>query len=108
MFIINPINKAFIVRSNLSEVNYPLDLTFLYNNPSYKKPVVDLRKGKHILAFLSMSCPHCKLAALKLGIMAKNNPNLPVYFILNGDSADLKQFYAYSNTEDIPASIVLG
>lgn len=108
MFIVNPVNKEFVVRADMSAVNYPLNLDFLYQNPQYKTPAVDVRKGKHIIAFLSMSCPHCKLAALKLGIMKRNTPALPIYFILNGDSNDLKKFYTYTNAQHVPSSIVLG
>jgi hypothetical protein len=65
-------------------------------------------KGKHVVAFLSLTCSHCRLAALKFGVLTRNNPSLPVYFVLNGDSISLKPFYDETKTEHIPCNIVKG
>ena len=108
IFIINPIDKEY--NKNLSNyiVNYKIDLDFLYKDPKYKKPPVDLRKGKHVIAFVSLTCPHCKIAALKFSVLKKQYPDLPVYFVMNGDSVDLKPFYEETKSESIPSNMVLG
>ena len=108
IFIINPISKTFANAADLNDVNFKIDLGFLYTDSQYVKPKVDLMKGKHIISFLSLTCPHCRLAALKFGVMTKNNPNLPVYFILNGDSDKLKSFFEETKSAHIPSNIVKG
>ena len=108
VFIVNPINKTFVNTADLNDVNFKIDLEFLYTDAHYVKPPVDLMKGKHVIAFLSLTCPHCRLAALKFGVMTRKNPTLPVYFVLNGDSADLKPFYEETKTDYIPHNIVKG
>src|SRR5690606_30273094 len=49
-------------------LNEVVDLSPLYNaqNPENEPPAIDLRKGKHIVAFMSLSCRHCKKAAFLL------------------------------------------
>ena len=106
IFMLNPINKDFANAADESDKGFKLDLDFLYHNKSYKRPEVALNKGKHIVALFSLSCPHCRVAALKFSILKKNNPQLPIYFLLNGDSTELHDFYEDTNTEAIPSNII--
>jgi len=108
VFIVNPINKTFANAANNDFKNFKMDLGFLYTDSIYIKPQTDLMKGKHIIAFLSLTCPHCRLAALKFGVITKENPEFPIYFILNGDSAKIKPFYEETKSENIPSNIVKG
>ncbi|MFY8028448.1 MAG: TlpA family protein disulfide reductase, partial [Bacteroidia bacterium] len=62
---------------------------------------VDLMKGKRVIAFLSLTCPHCKIGAQKLNLIHQQNPDLPIYFILNGETSDLQEFLESSKTKDI-------
>lgn len=108
VFIVNPINKTFSNSADSDFINFKMDLGFLYTDSIYIKPKVDLMHGKHIIAFLSLTCPHCRIAALKFGVMIKRNPTLPIYFVLNGDSVNLKPFYEETKAENIASNIVKG
>lgn len=110
-FIVNPIDYAYTSNNLDEKVNYPLELDLLYHPEHPEKvdvPTVDLRKGKHVLAFMSLSCPHCRVAAKKFRLIKKNNPNLPVYFVLNGDKANYKEFIEDTRADNIPYSYCLG
>ena len=110
-FIINPVDYTYS-SNNLNEVvNYPLELDLLYNPKDTSKveiPSIELRKGKQIVAFLSLTCSHCRIAAKKFRLLKKNNPALPIYFVLNGDKSMLTEFLSDTKTETIPHSFCLG
>jgi thiol-disulfide isomerase/thioredoxin len=110
-FIVNPVDYSY-TSNNLDEaVNYPLELDLLFKPEDTSKveiPIKDIRKGKYVLAFLSLKCPHCRIAAKKFHLIQKNNPEIPLYFVLNGDKKDLKAFYDDTKTNDIPATFALG
>lgn len=110
-FILNPVDYSY-TSNNLNEaVNYKLELNLLYEPADSSKveiPKVDVRKGKQVVAFLSLSCPHCRIAAKKFHLIKKNNPDLPVYFVLNGDKADYNLFVEDTKADNIPYSYCLG
>lgn len=110
-FIINPVDYTYS-SNNLNEVvNYPLELDLLYSPEDTAKveiPNIELRKGKQIVAFLSLTCSHCRIAAKKFRLLKKNNPTLPIYFVLNGDKSMLIEFLDDTKTENIPHSFCLG
>lgn len=84
------------------ENKFTLELDTLYNNATENSPPKTLSQGKHVLAFMSLSCVHCRVAAKKIRIMHEKNPDISFYFILNGEKVKLQQFYADTKTEDIP------
>jgi hypothetical protein len=98
-FILNPVNESAPPSEN--EINYNLKLDALYLSSKKDTPKVDLRKGKRVIAFLSLTCEHCKLGAQKLNLIHQNYPEIPIFFILNGDSKDLKPFLIESKTKTI-------
>jgi len=55
---------------------------------------------------MSATCPHCRLAGYKLHIFKKNNPVLPIYIFLNGDSAEVKDFFEETKAKNIPNSMM--
>jgi len=65
-------------------------------------PTVDLRKGKHIVAFMSLTCPHCKKAAYLLQIIHHEHPDYPIYMVLDGSETFLKKFFDETHAEDVP------
>ncbi|HYG51433.1 MAG TPA: MauE/DoxX family redox-associated membrane protein [Flavobacteriales bacterium] len=71
------------------------DFTIMDGHPGFKGKTYDedLSKGKKVVAFLSLTCPHCKMAAYKLNGFKASNPELPIYFILNGDSSKMDTFF---------------
>ncbi len=77
-----------------------INLDQLYNfTPA---PPVDLRKGKHIVAFMSLTCPHCKKAAYLLQIIHHEHPDYPIYLVLDGSETFLKKFFDETHAEDVP------
>ena len=108
-FIINPVDLNTTEQtSNDSVVNYKLNLDVLYNNPKVVAPNVELRKGKYIISFMSLTCPYCRIGAYKLHIIKKRNPDIPIFFILNGSNDKLKAFFDETKASDIPYTILLG
>ena len=99
----NYLNKPF--------ENFKLSLDTIYNTPSYEKigkPSKDIRKEKMILEFFSSSCEHCRIAAKKFAVIKKLNPQIPLYFFINGDDDDINQFKFKTNINDIPSSKLNG
>lgn len=65
-------------------------------------PKVDLRKGKHIVVYMSLMCPHCRKAAKKLVIVQKNNPEIPIYVVLTGDQENKAKFFSDTKAYSLP------
>lgn len=110
-FIINPIDYAYTSNNQDEKVNYPLELNLLYAPEDTSKieiPKIDLRRNKQIVAMLSLTCPHCRIAAKKFRLIKKNNPQIPIYFILNGDRSMYKPFIEDTKADNIPSSFCLG
>jgi glutaredoxin len=77
-----------------------LDMNLLYKyDPA---PKIDLRKGKHIIAFMSLTCPHCKKTAYLLQIIQREHPDLPVYMVLDGSEKYRKAFFEETHAEQVP------
>ena len=110
-FIINPIDYNYTSNNLDEKVNYPLALNLLFQPEDSSKveiPKVDIRKGNHVVAFLSLKCPHCKIAAKKFRLIKKNNPQISIYFILNGQKSDYYNFIEETKADNIPYSFCLG
>jgi thiol-disulfide isomerase/thioredoxin len=95
-FILDPINASLIPTA----VKRSIDLSPLYEKE--KKPEVELREGKHIVAFMSLTCPHCRKAAKRFAIIHDNNPEIPVFFVLAGNPKNLKPFFEETESEKVP------
>ncbi len=65
-------------------------------------PTLELRKGKHIIAFMSLTCPHCKKAAYLLQIIHHEHPDYPIYLVLDGPDTYLKKFFDETHAENVP------
>ncbi len=87
------------LRSN----GYILNLSPLYAKEHEPVPV-DLRTGKHIVAYLSQSCPHCRIAAYKMHLMKLANPSLPFFMIIGGTTSDLTDFWKATQAQNVPYS----
>lgn len=96
-FVISPLNT-----SNKPEVtNTPIDLGPLYT-PGHTQPATDLKQGKHIVAFMSLTCPHCRKAAYLLHIIKKQHPDYPVYLVLSGHPDNEKPFFDETHALNVP------
>jgi uncharacterized membrane protein YphA (DoxX/SURF4 family) len=110
-FIVNPIDFSYTSNNLDEKINYPLELNLLYQPEDTVKveiPKEELRTGKHVVAFLSLSCPHCRIAAKKFRLIKKNNPELSIYFVLNGEREKYAVFIEDTKADNIPYSFCLG
>jgi hypothetical protein len=80
--------------------NKTIDLGPLYQYTP--KPEVELRTGKHIVAFMSLTCPHCKKAAYLLHKIHQQHPQIPMYIVLDGHENFLKPFFDETHADDVP------
>lgn len=78
----------------------PVNLDLLYKYDS--KPGVELRKGKHIVAFMSLTCPHCKKAAYLMQIIHRKHPEIPMYLVIAGHPDLKKAFFDETHAEVVP------
>jgi uncharacterized membrane protein YphA (DoxX/SURF4 family) len=106
-FIVNPPTFDKSKYEYIVEEPYLLDLSIVYSDLEVEQPKLDLRKGKHLIAFYSYSCQHCVVAAYNLQLIAQRNPDLSFYFFINGDENDLKTFHNLTKSEHVPHSILL-
>jgi hypothetical protein len=88
--------------------NQMLELDTLFKYAEKNVPPQSLKTGKHVIAFMSLTCPHCRLAAKKMRIMNQKNPALSFFLVLNGDDEDIKPFFADTKANNIPWCILLG
>lgn len=65
-------------------------------------PPVDVTHGKHIIAFLSPSCEHCRIAARKMSLMKHSDTSLPFMMVIGGISSDLTEFWKTTKAQNIP------
>ncbi len=103
-FILNPITFKDTNYETTSKETYKMDFSIIYENPSLEKPKIDLTKGKHLVGFFSSSCTHCIVAGYNLKVLSNEHPNWSLYFFINGDDSDLKQFHTLTKSELIPHS----
>lgn len=82
----------------------PLDLLYAKNQP--QQPVQELRTGKHIVCFLSLTCSHCRSAAAIIHDINEKHPDIPFYFVFSDRKTNrdelLADFFKESKTENIP------
>ena len=104
-FILNPVNGEVVSNFADDATNYQMDLEALYKDKNYPGPPVNLTKNKQLVAFLSLTCSHCRIAAFKLHIIKKQHPELPIYFILNGEKADIEKFHLDTRSQNVPYTL---
>jgi len=86
-------------------IHQPINLDPIYYHAD-PVPAVDLRKGKHVVAFFSLTCPHCKDAAYRMQLLYKQYPDLPFYVVLGGRPADLDTFLKASKLTTLPHTLL--
>jgi|LSQX01.3.fsa_nt_gb hypothetical protein len=106
-FIINP--PVFDKSKFGYEIEEPylMDLSVVYDDADVEQPKIDLREGKHLIAFYSSNCQHCVVAAYSLQLISKRNPDLSFYFFINGDEHDINEFHNLTKSGHVPHSILL-
>ncbi len=89
----------------LHKDRYKTDLSFLSATDSAGRKMgvaIDLNTGRHIVAFLSQACPHCRIAAYKMHVMKLHNPHFPFFLVIGGTTSDLSDFWKKTKADDIP------
>ncbi|HTN16344.1 MAG TPA: MauE/DoxX family redox-associated membrane protein [Chitinophagaceae bacterium] len=79
----------------------PINLNALYKDAVYK-PAVELRKGKHLVAFLSLGCPHCRKAARIFKDIYAADSTIPIYMVLYGHASDTAEFFKDTKAGKVP------
>jgi len=84
-----------------------MPLSKLYTTTLSEHPKVELRKGKHILCLMSLSCPHCRHAASRIMELQQANSSLPFYFALSSGADSTREerfrdFVSETGFRDIP------
>lgn len=95
-FIVVPLNG----NNEPETVSQHINLEPLYAGAP--APDVNLRQGKHIVAFLSLTCPHCRKAAYLLQIIHQQHPDIPIYMVLNGQPINDSSFFAQTHATQVP------
>lgn len=98
-------SEAYLTKK---ENTFKLELDSVYKDAKIRTPPKTLSTGKHVIAFMSMTCPHCRIAAKKLRIFKQKNPTLPIYFILNGDYQKIHAFFDDTKARNIDYCILNG
>lgn len=90
--------------------NMPLSL--LYSKSQPEQPKEKINQGKHIVCFMSLTCPHCRDAATLIHGIKENNPDLPFYIFFPADEDDsvqaakLSDFMQQTKATGIPYSFI--
>jgi hypothetical protein len=93
------VNFIFI-STNPDKYLKPLPLSLLYKySPA---PSEELRTGKHIIAFMSLTCPHCKKAAYLLQIIHEEHPDIPMFMVLDGPEPYKQKFFDETHAGSVP------
>jgi uncharacterized membrane protein YphA (DoxX/SURF4 family) len=98
-------SEAYLTKK---ENHFKLELDSLYSNAKIHTPPKTLSSGKHIIAFMSMSCPHCRVAAKKLRLIKEQNPAISIYLVLNGDYNKIQPFFEDTKAYNIDYCILNG
>lgn len=109
-FILNTVDLENSKNLQPEAANYrvPLELLYQSKNPVNTPPKIDLLHGKYIIAYLSLTCPHCKIAAQKFHVIHKKNPSIPIYLVLNGKKEAYQPYIETYGLEEIPHQLFLG
>ena len=90
------------------ENEFKLELDTVYKNAKVHQVPTSLSKGKHIIAFMSMTCPHCRIAAKKMRIIKEKNPAISMFLILNGDYDKIQPFFEDTKARNIGYCLLNG
>lgn len=97
------LSQPFIVSvPKQKNLHQKLDLSSVQAKIDEKSYSDSIAQGKHILAFLSLKCHYCVLAARKLSVVKYQYPDTPIFMVLNGKENLLPDFHKKTDTKDIP------
>ena len=96
-FILNPL-ASFHSSPDNTEYPYKFD-TELIPDSIYQQVPKNLLKGEHLVAFLSVTCPHCRVAAQKIRVANQELDIPPVFAFFIGDESKMADFEFESGTK---------
>ncbi|MES2515874.1 MAG: MauE/DoxX family redox-associated membrane protein [Bacteroidota bacterium] len=88
--------------------HFKLELDSLYDNAKIRPAPKTLSTGKHIISFMSMSCPHCRIAAKKMKLIKEKNPGISMFLVLNGEYDMLPVFFDDTKARNIDYCVLNG
>lgn len=91
--------KTTMVNGTMREV---VDFTPLYSGLPSDQPSFDIREGKALVMFGSLSCEHCRIAANKLEVLKSANPEWNIYIIYNGKTELISDFHSEAQIKNTP------
>ena len=101
-FILNPVDFLYAKNLKPESVNFPLPQDLILEKNKFGAPSIDLFHGKHVISFMTLTCPHCRQAGLKIHVIQKRHPEISFFFFLNGKDEHLEEFFSATKAEDIP------
>lgn len=84
-----------------SQTPVPINLNALYADPHHH-PQVELRQGKHLLALMSLGCPHCRNAAKIFRDIYAEDSTIPIFMVLYGAPIDTSDFFKETKANKVP------
>ncbi|MBX7225096.1 MAG: hypothetical protein K1X55_03640 [Chitinophagales bacterium] len=102
VFMLNPLEFYNTTPYKEGEIGYKLPLHLVYETPNNQPPSEQLQQGKWVIAVLSSRCPHCTIAATKLAVIHKQNPDVPIFLIINGKGEVYQEFLEKTACSDVP------
>jgi hypothetical protein len=105
-FIINPPTYPFAKVPMSEYKHFQLNRNLLYDAGQNIPDSLDVTKGRHIVVLLSVTCPHCRLAAKKLTVMKKQEPGMPLVFFLYNNQKKLPEFFADTKSGNVPRVLI--
>lgn len=67
-FVLSPPESIYVYEKE-DDIDHLLPLSILYQSDNNEPPKMELRKGKHIISFISLTCEYCRKAAKRIRIM---------------------------------------
>ncbi|HET8573848.1 MAG TPA: MauE/DoxX family redox-associated membrane protein [Edaphocola sp.] len=89
-----------------------MPMSTLYAPAQPMSPKQELRHGKHIVCFMSLTCPHCRDAAALIHQIVEKHPEWPFYIFFPLGENDtvqkmqLKDFMAETHDRQVPYSFI--
>jgi uncharacterized membrane protein YphA (DoxX/SURF4 family) len=94
--VVSPLN----VDNKPTTANEPINLNYLYKNTP--PPSMELRTGKHIVAFMSLTCPHCRKAAYLMHILKRQHKDFSFFIVLTGHPDLQDEFFKETQATNLP------
>ena len=98
-------SSAYLIKK---ENQFKLELDSLYADAKIHQPPKTLSVGKHIISFMSLTCPHCRIATKKLKLIKEHNPSIPIYLVLNGESKNIRPFFEDTKANNLEYCMLNG